>query len=259
MAMTQNVRVTNATLEDLKMIRDDFFSKDVDSPEYRDYMTLCDIIDLAVGEYIQQHDPEFLREKQRLLEKDYVTRKQFEDMYEENRVDYEQDKKTMNFLQDELQRSYSLEEHLNLQLKKQTEINTDQQKTISDRDIEIAGLKNDMSVLVKQKEQLNQSLIESQKKYNDAKEEVDRTCNHYHSYYTDTRNFKTLFIICRFLFRYKKRWFTIAQLDEIFWNLPIDEIKSALELYRYSIFPIITSQDGNMFKYDTHCLHRKIF
>jgi len=214
------------------------------------------IADLLV-DYDMFHSVEYKEKQQKNIDDNYVPKKLFEELYEENRVGYEQDKKTINFLQEELKKSFAVEEDIKSKMKNQSDIDIEIRRKISDRDIEINGFKNNINVLVQQQEQLDQSLLDIRNRYNELVEKYN-----YNREYTDNECIEktgmyALFYVCRFLFKYKKQSpFSFEQINKALWDKSRDDIRRALNLSYFPVVPIVMTktQDGIRFQYDRHYL-----
>lgn len=248
--MTKAVKVTDELLEDLNDIK-------LRMPEeYTGEITGCNVIEFLACYYDEHTDPEFLRKKQQILEKNYVTKEQYEKAIEENRESYEEDKKTINFLQEELTKSFAVEENLNIQLQKLKDANMELSAVLTDKDKKINEMKNNTELL-------NQSYVEICDKHHNLTENYNSNIEEYKGLreYINQRcieinDLDYLLTICRFLFKHKKRWFSVEEIHETVYDLRVEEIREVLKLSEFDIFPVIQGQSkrGDIFKYDPHHL-----
>lgn len=254
--MNKVVRVEKDTIEVLNAMHDKFHS-DVDSPDYQEFMAFGDIINLALFEYNQHREPSFLREKQRILEKNYVPKEQYNELYDENWKSNEQNKKAMEDLQLEIQQLKKKEDIYKIQLKEQTDTNTDLQRALSDKFSEIAGLKTKHEELAQQKIDLSQSLTVIQNRYSELKTEHNRTQKYLNTECFELACLGTLYHVCRFLLKHKKHWFTVEEICNSQYRIPLHQFENALELQPYNVFPIdkAKTQRGIAYRYNLSYLH----
>lgn len=256
------VRVDKETIKVLNTMHDKFMS-DVDSSDYEEYMTFGDIISFALFEYNQKRDPSFLRREQKRLEENYVTKQQYGDLktqfsklYNSNATDRkEQDKQ----IEDYKKKIQSLQDEgaaFKIRLEEHKKLNNTLQKKISDKDAESDVSKNDMNVLLKKQEELSRLLADSQNRYHDLSIEHNAKCSYIKKRCIDITDLHSLLLICRFLFKHRKRWFSAAEIHETLWDKNVTEISDVLKLSEFDIFPVIQGQSkrGDIFKYDSRYL-----
>ncbi len=242
----------------LEQQEQEFFRNHPEEGEYKpSEITANMVIADILADYDMFHSVEYKEKQQKKIEENYVPKKLFEELYEENRVGYEQDKKTINFLQEELTKSFAVEENLKIKIQEQLDINTGLQKTISDRDIEISGLKTNNTELSQQQLQLKQSLLNIQNRYNELVEKYNYNRNYTENECIEKTGMYALFYVCRFLFKYKKQSpFSFEQINKALWDKSRDDIRRALNLSYFPVVPIVMTktQDGIRFQYDRHYL-----
>ena len=256
------VRVNKETIEVLNTMHDKFMS-DVNSPDYEEYMTFGDIINLALFEYNQRRDPSFLRWEQKKLEEEYVIRGQYADLrtqftelYNSNATDGEEQDKQIKGYKKKIQNIQDENIGLKTQLEQSSKVNAALQKKLFDSSVSTDMSKSDMNVLLKKQEELSQLLADSQNSYNDLAIEYNARCSYIKKRCIDVTDLHFLLLICRFLFKHRKRWFCVGEIHETLWDKNVLEISDVLKLSEFDIFPVIKGQSksGDVFKYDPHYL-----
>ncbi len=250
MAKTKTIRVTEETWKDLKKMCNTLEQKANNNTE----VTTSASIDLLLSEYNWHHSEEYKKQQETTLRNQFIPKYQHETIIEEMKIEYENEKQKLQQVQPQINT-----EDLNLQIKKQTEINEELQKTITDKDVELSEFKTSNTVLAQQVNNLTQQMHDKEKEYqNFASETRDFISRRY----IEKEYIRYLYHISCFLFRHKKRGFSLAQLDKIFWRTPINQISECLSIIPYPIVPIIRddSSDGTLiFQFNSRYLCDKSY
>ena len=248
MSMTKTIRVSEKSWSDLKNMCTDLEQQSNSNKE----VTISASIALLLSEYTWRRSEEYKKQKETTLKNQYIPKYQHEAILEELKIEYENEKR--KFPQDKSQNSIKNQD-LNIQLKEQIDIHTELQKTISNRDTEISELKKSNTGLAQQANDLTQQIHDKEIEYNKYVKGTTAFINHA---YIDKEHLRRLYPISCFLFRHKKNWYSVEQLDKIFWRTPINEIPECLSLLSFPIIPIIrgNASDGTpLFCYNNRYLH----
>jgi len=207
-------------------------------------------------DYKWHNSPKYKEEQEKNIDDNFVTKEQYHSLIEENREEYGQDRKTINFLQQELKKSFAVEENLNIQLQELKDINMKSATIMTDKNKTINEMKNNTELL-------NQSYVELCDKHNNLAEkynsviEEDKGLREYiNKRCIEINDLHSFLVICRVLFKHRRRWFTVEEIQKTLWRKTVTEISDVLKLSEFDIFPVIQGQSkrGDVFKYDPHYL-----
>ena len=250
MAKTKTIRVSEETWKDLKNLCTALEQKANNNKE----VTTTESIDLLLAEYTWQHSEEYKKQKETTLRNQFIPKYQHETIIEEMKIEYENEKRKLPPVHPQVNTA-----DLNLQIKKQTQSNENLQKAITDKDVELSEFKTSSAVLAQQVNDLTQQIhdkeIEYQNFASETKDFISRG-------YIERGHIEYLYHISCFLYRHKKKGFSLAQLDKIFWRTPINETSEYLSMISFPIVPIICddSSDGTpIFRFDSRYLCDKSY
>ena len=239
------------------------YLKDKIPDDFEGERTYNAIISFLICEYERFHDPKRQEERQREIDKKYVTVERWTADVEEYRKKYEEFDKVTNELNDKLQ---SIEIKLidaESKVKEQTGTIEGLQNNLSYKNNEISVEKGTVDKLTQLQTQLQKSLNAIHVEYNLLVYKYNKEQHNTNTFFLHRGYLETLYFIGRYLKRHPKKLFTAKEIhDKLQWrddtpSIIIEDIQYALTLTKYKVLPVrcVNTPDGIAYQYDRRYLH----
>lgn len=246
MPMNKTIKINESTLECLSDLKLEHTNRYPDREITNDL-----VLNELISEHREYTNPKIQEEKRRKLLEGYVSKSQYDELYNENISINKKLNESTGRYENNIQEIKNSKEQLELQL-------TQQNENLGKLRISLANKEKEHSELETNNQDLQQMLIEVKTFMEKTKEQYDKLENDYNRQIKncfDKECLKTLYLIARLLMRHKRSMFTAAQISS---NTVIfrPDVEDALELVMYKIFPIrkIKHEDGMLYYFDRRYL-----